>query len=415
MKSAQNYIICLCLLIQYLLNGCQSEPNVYIEIKRISDRVIVFSCLDVNVSAIISRKGIIIIDTNRSPSIMKEIEEEIENIFGRNDIINIINTHGHWDHCSGNQLFKEVNIIGHKNCVEYINHNKSNSPINIWYLNRRISKMKKDVTNSNRNEAELTEIKSNITGWNLVKQDFENKYRPTPPTTTFLDSLTLDLGDLTLRMIYCGNAHTNNDIFIFIPEEKLVFTGDMFISENRFGFSINKLVDVQRIITSMNIITNELNEIEFIIPGHGELFSGKAWDELKYILIEENNKISNKKSVVKYLEDMLNKYEPSVTLKKYFSPKSLNKDSNYYWLEDEFNVLGRRYMAMGMIDRAIIVFKMEVESFPESALSYDNLGDAYLAKEELKLAIENYEKSIMIYPDNKNAQDRLEYLRNNNF
>lgn len=415
MKSAQNYIICLCLLIQYFLNGCQSEPNVYIEIKRISDRVIVFSCLDVNVSAIISRKGIIIIDTNRSPSIMKEIEEEIENIFGRNDIINIINTHGHWDHCSGNQLFKEVNIIGHKNCVEYINHNKSNSPINIWYLNRRISKMKKDVTNPDRNEAELTEIKSNITGWNLVKQDFENKYRPTPPTTTFLDSLTLDLGDLTLRMIYCGNAHTNNDIFIFIPEEKLVFTGDMFISENRFGFSINKLVDVQRIITSMNIITNELNEIEFIIPGHGELFSGKAWDELKYILIEENNKISNKKSVVKYLEDMLNEYEPSVTLKKYFSPKSLNKDSNYYWLEDEFNVLGRRYMAMGMIDRAIIVFKMEVESFPESALSYDNLGDAYLAKEELKLAIENYEKSIMIYPDNKNAQDRLEYLRNNNF
>lgn len=415
MKSAKNYIICLYLLIQYLLNGCQSEPNVYIEIKRISDRVVVFSCLDVNVSAIVSRKGIIIIDTNRSPGIMKEIEEEIENIFGRNDIINIINTHGHWDHCSGNQLFKEVNIIGHKYCVEYINHNKSNSPINIWSLNRRISRMEKDVTNPDRNEAELTEIKSNITGWNLVKQDLENKYRPTPPTTTFLDSLTLDLGDLTLRMIYCGNAHTNNDIFIFIPEEKLVFTGDMFISENRFGFPINKLVDVQRIITSMDIITNELNEIEFIIPGHGVLFSGNVWDELKNILIKENNKISNKKSVVKYLEDMLNEYEPSVILKKYFSPKSLNKDSNYYWLEDEFNVLGRRYMAMGMIDRAILVFKMEVESFPKSALSYDNLGEAYFVKEELKLAIENYEKSVMIYPDNINAQDKLEYLRNNNF
>lgn len=415
MKSAKNYIICLYLLIQYLLNGCQSEPNVYIEIKRISDRVVVFSCLDVNVSAIVSRKGIIIIDTNRSPGIMKEIKEEIENIFGRNDIINIINTHGHWDHCSGNQVFNEVNIIGHKNCVEHINHNKSNSPINIWSLNRRISRMEKDVTNPDRNEAELTEIKSNITGWNLVKQDLINKYRPTPPTTTFLDSLTLDLGDLTLRMIYCGNAHTNNDIFIFIPEEKLVFTGDMFISENRFGFSINKLVDVQRIITSMDIITNELNEIEFIIPGHGELFSGNAWDELKKILIKKNNKISNKKSVVKYLEDMLNEYEPPVTLKKYFLPKSLNKDSNYYWLEDEFNVLGRRYMAMGMIDRAILVFKMEVESFPKSALSYDNLGEAYLVKEELKLAIENYEKSLMIYSDNKNAQDKLEYLRNNNF
>ncbi len=218
MKLTKNFIIYFCLLLHYLLNGCQSDPDVSIEIKRISDRVVVFSCLDVNVSAIASRKGIIIIDTNRSPSIMKEIRKEIENIFGRNDLIYIINTHGHWDHCSGNQVFNKANIIGHKNCVEYVSHNNSNSPMNIWYLKRRISKMRKEVTHPDRSEDDLIEMKADIIGWNLVMQDIENEFIPTPPTTTFGDSLTLDLGDLTIRMYHCGNAHTNNDIIIYIPK-----------------------------------------------------------------------------------------------------------------------------------------------------------------------------------------------------
>jgi len=202
MKQTKNYIIYFCLLLLYLLNGCQSEPNVSIDIKRISDRVVVFSCLDVNVSAIASRKGIIIIDTNRSPSIMKEIRKEIENIFGRDDLIYIINTHGHGDHCSGNQVFSKANIIGHKNCVEYVSHNKSNSQRNIWHLERRISKMRKEVTFPDKSKDDLTEVNANIIGWNLVMEDLENEYKPTPPTITFPDSLTLDLGDLTIRMIY---------------------------------------------------------------------------------------------------------------------------------------------------------------------------------------------------------------------
>jgi len=273
--------------------------------------------------------------------------------------------------------------------------------------------MRKDLTIAEKTDNEL---KENIEGWNIVLQDVKNEYIPSPPTITFNDTLTLYTGDLTINLIFCGNAHTNNDIFIYIPEEKLVFTGDLFIDESRFGFSINKLVDAPRIISSMDKIVSDLNEIKFIIPGHGALFPGNAFTKLKKLLEEKHELIGSSESIVKLLETWFEELEPDLVMKKYSELRSVMREDQYYWLEDEFNTLGWRYLAMGMLNKAIIIFTLEADSFPNSALAYDNLGEAYLRKGELKKAIINYEKSLDIFPDNKNAQEILEFinLRNNN-
>jgi cyclase len=412
MGKTKYYLIWCCLPL-FLFNACRKEPDILIDVKRISNKAAVFSCLDVNVSAVVSGKGIIIIDTNRSPGIMKKILEKIEDMFGRNDVIYIINTHGHWDHSAGNQVFDKAEIVGHKNCGKYIMHNMTNSPLNIWLLEKRISRMKKEVSLPGKSEDESTEIKDEIAGWNLILKDMKNGFVPTPPTITFSDSLTLDAGDLTIKMIYCGNAHTNNDIFIYIPEEKLIFTGDMFNTESRFGFPINKLVDIPGIISSMDKIISDLKEIKFVIPGHGDVFPGSAFNRLRQLLKKRFNEIKEGESGVKLLETRLEEADPNLTLEKYSSLYNINTDSHYYWSEDEFNILGRRYTAMGMYDKAIIVFTLDARSFPNSALAYDNLGEAYLKNGSLQAAIENYKKSISIFPNNTHAKEILEFLRNN--
>lgn len=406
----KKYLYFLCFLLFYFINACNEETDFQINVTRISERVAVFNCLDVNVIAVASGKGIIIIDTNRSPGIMKKIRREIENIFGRNDFIYVINTHGHWDHSSGNQVFNGLEIIGHKNCPNYIKNNNINSPLNIWSLEDRITKMRNDLNLPEKTDDEVKEIKDNIEAWNIVLQDVKNEYIPAPPTITFNDTMTLYTGDLTIKMIYCGNAHTNNDIFIYIPEEKLVLTGDMFINENRLGFSINKLIDVPRIISSMEQIIDDLNEIEFVLPGHGVPFPGNAFKALKQLLEEKNKLIDSGESIVKLLENWIDEFELNLVIEKYSELRSIMQANQYYWLEDEFNILGRRYMAMGMLNKAIIIFTLEVDSFPNSALAYDNLGEAYLRKGELEKAIMNYEKSLDILPDNKNAQEILEFI-----
>jgi glyoxylase-like metal-dependent hydrolase (beta-lactamase superfamily II) len=410
----KKYLAFLCLLLSYFINACNNETDFKINVNRISQRVAVFTCLDVNVSAVACRKGIIIIDTNRSPGIMKKIKEEIEIIFGRNDFIYVINTHGHWDHSSGNQVFNGLEIIGHKNCPDYIKNNDINSPMSVWSMENRITKMRKDLTIPEKTDNEVKEIKDNIEAWNIVLQDIKNEYIPAPSTITFNDTMTLYMGDLTIKMIYCGNAHTNNDIFIYIPEEKLVFTGDMFVTESRFGFSINELIDVPRIISSMEKIIDDLNEIEFVVPGHGALFPGNTFNNLKNILEEKYKLIAGGESIVKLLKKWIEELELNSVIEKYSKLISVMREDQYYLLEDEFNTLGRRYMAMGMLNKAIVVFTLEAYSFPSSALAYDNLGEAYLRKGEFKKAKMNYEKSLDIFPDNKNAREILKFIHLSN-
>jgi glyoxylase-like metal-dependent hydrolase (beta-lactamase superfamily II) len=49
----------------------------------------------------------------------------------------------------------------------------------------------------------------------------------THPTVTFEDSLTIDLGSRSVELLYLGRGHTSGDIVIWLPEERILFAGDL--------------------------------------------------------------------------------------------------------------------------------------------------------------------------------------------
>jgi glyoxylase-like metal-dependent hydrolase (beta-lactamase superfamily II) len=395
--------------------SCQQQADISINIKteRVSDRVIVFDCLDVHTTAIASSEGIIIIDTQRSPSIMLEIKKVIEKEFRRNDFLCVINTHGHWDHCSGNQIFPTSILIGHENCPEFMRQNPAKSPRNLWFTKYRLSELKAKLQSQDKDSHEANQLRAEIAAWNMLSEDLEKGYMVTPPSKTFKDSLTLNLGDLTIKLIYCGKAHTDNHIFIYIPEEKLVFTGDMFSSSTRFGFSVNKIIDVPKVISPLNQILQHDAEIEFVIPGHTDFLSGDDLKAIPNLLKERFDEFEGKESAAQFLEETIEKFGLKSALQKFDELKS-KQNGVYYFLEEEFSILGHRLLGRGLIEEAVEVFEITVKEFPNSALAYDYLGGAYLKKGEIELAIINYEKSLQIFPNNRNAREILKMLRDEN-
>jgi len=81
--------------------------------------------------------------------------------------------------------------------------------------------------------------------------------------------------------------------------------------------------------------------------------------------------------------------------------------------ESVLNGIGYRLLAAKRYGDAIDVFSLNVENYPEYANGYDSLGEAYMVNGDKKLAIENYEKSLELAPDNENAAERLKKLRGN--
>jgi cytochrome c-type biogenesis protein CcmH/NrfG len=56
------------------------------------------------------------------------------------------------------------------------------------------------------------------------------------------------------------------------------------------------------------------------------------------------------------------------------------------------------------------VLRLNVEAFPNSANAYDSLGEAYMVKGDKELAIRNYQRSLELNPQNKNAIEMLKKL-----
>jgi glyoxylase-like metal-dependent hydrolase (beta-lactamase superfamily II) len=49
----------------------------------------------------------------------------------------------------------------------------------------------------------------------------------THPTDTFDDAMTLDLGNRRVELRYLGRGHTSGDIVVWLPDERILFAGDL--------------------------------------------------------------------------------------------------------------------------------------------------------------------------------------------
>ena len=79
--------------------------------------------------------------------------------------------------------------------------------------------------------------------------------------------------------------------------------------------------------------------------------------------------------------------------------------------ESSINSLGYGLLSRKQIADAIRIFQLNVDLYPDSANTYDSLGEAYLAAGEKAQAVKNYEKSLSLNPQNTNATAMLKKLR----
>jgi len=83
-------------------------------------------------------------------------------------------------------------------------------------------------------------------------------------------------------------------------------------------------------------------------------------------------------------------------------------------LEENMNLYGYSLLWDGKTDEAVEIFKVLVNDFPQSANTYDSLAEAYLKIGEKELALDNYKKTFAMDPDNFNAEDQIEKIKNPN-
>ncbi len=95
-------------------------------------------------------------------------------------------------------------------------------------------------------------------------------YRREFPSMTFSDSLVFDDGRHRVELISVGQAHTAGDGVAYLPNEKILVTGDLFVNGNPWGNNVaDPLADYEKWLKVLDRLAGW--DIKIVVPGHGEL------------------------------------------------------------------------------------------------------------------------------------------------
>jgi glyoxylase-like metal-dependent hydrolase (beta-lactamase superfamily II) len=85
------------------------------------------------------------------------------------------------------------------------------------------------------------------------------------PTRTMTDEYTLDLGNKRIEVLWLGHSHSSGDIVVWLPDERLVISGDMAFHERMLP--IFEATDTRLWLESWQRF--EALGALYVIPGHG--------------------------------------------------------------------------------------------------------------------------------------------------
>ncbi|SHN45155.1 serine hydrolase [Chitinophaga sp. CF418] len=114
-------------------------------------------------------------------------------------------------------------------------------------------------------------------------------------------------------------------------------------------------------------------------------------------------------SSLKYLKISLDKVGYKNAIEEV---KKLRKTkSGFTATEKEINGMGYKLLSQKRVKDALEIFKLNVYLYPDSANTYDSLGEIYEILGDVEPAIKNYEQSLKLNPQSKNADQHLKLLR----
>jgi len=269
--NIRNLLVALVVLISFLFFAvpeltCQTDE---LKLDKITNNLYMFSGYGGNVTVLVTEQGVLVVDSFSFPYQGEALVEAVRTITDAK-IKYLIYTHYHDDHILGAQSFPaDTIVISHsgtrknierlsvagleKDRIEYF-------PQAIKDVEQKIEKLKKEKSpdlNNTLKELELiTKRKSELEKVTLVF-----------PALTIESEATIYLERKSIKLIHLGAGHTNGDLIVYFPDEKIITMGDLIFNNKIPYIDREAGANTENWIAVLDKI--EKMDIEKVIPGHG--------------------------------------------------------------------------------------------------------------------------------------------------
>jgi len=197
-------------------------------------------------------------DVVQARALIKVIRQQVSKL----PIRYLILTHLHLDHTLGVAAFQEENpgviVIAHPNTNTYILNEAQQAKLDWMKVINDISEREKNNGNS-QGAASLLKYKADVEKSPIIQPDL-------------LVSTELEIRDevTPFWIFHIGSGHTNSDLLVYIPKDKILITGDLVHDlEPLFWNSPDP--------DAWLVTLRKIRDIDFImlVGGHGDIQEGK--------------------------------------------------------------------------------------------------------------------------------------------
>jgi cyclase len=190
-----------------------------------------------NAGILAGRNGVTLIDTAMTVKRAQRLRDAADRVSNGQPVRTIVNTHDHPDHTFGNCVFPHATIVAHDGCRQ------------------------------RAAEVGLTPTSFLALDWAGLELRL--------PDLTFASKLTTFLDDEPVELLHLGAAHTLDDIVVWLPERKLLYTGDIVVAGGTPYLWDGSLHAYAATLERLR----ELGA-ETIVPGHGPVTDASCFEPI---------------------------------------------------------------------------------------------------------------------------------------
>lgn len=207
-----------------------------------------------NAGIVVGSDGILVIDTLISAKEAKRFLADIRRISSK-PIKYVVNTHYHLDHAFGNGELARTGatVIAHE-------------------ADRKNLEQKGNSVLKSAGEFGLTP--EDMKGTEIAL-----------PALAFTDRMTVYLGDQKAELIYVGPSHSEGSLLVWLPQHRVLFTGDILFTDFHPYMGEG---DLAGWIRNLDYILSL--DAKIIIPGHGPISGKKDVEKMKEYLLAFDKK-----------------------------------------------------------------------------------------------------------------------------
>ena len=436
--------------------------------ERITDHIYVLQNQDGEDQLVmVSEKGLVVFGTFWSSITAQTYKDAISEAFDRDDFYLTVNMVDRLDMFGGNAAYGETTIIGHRNLLDKYKGKEREVEaeikrlVDMWRWKEEVSR-ERLPTHEPGSKAEINERRWMETCRKRA-EDLEKGFSLVLPTAVYDDRKSIDLGDVTLELIWLGRAGFDGMSVAVVPEENIAIIPGFIMHSHHLAphpnaryakLDVPRWIDVyEEILEGENAVDRVVCDINQVWPrerAHTHLvYIRKLWEAVEkaeaagksMAEVQEQLSLDNEFAFVKEMQPYIDggddwirpqhqshvrvfylqhkdmaseifkeKLESSPRTAAADIKKLRGEEGDLYFDEFSFNAIGYGLLGESRYPEAIEVFELNTELFPESANVYDSLAEAYMKSGDKKKATQFYKKSLELNPDNENAKEKLKEL-----